>query len=294
MSYILDALKKSEFERQQHAVPKINTMPVIIDSGQGESRAARLYFGLGALAVVAAIAVLALWRPWQGGPAETAIAMGPAVVQPATSPAAPAPAAARAEPIAQEGKAGNLPPSPEPATLPMSAAPAEPKTASARPFPPDDRGSRPATSLAREPETAKIAKAAPAAAVDQSSASKSSGANKRVTPVQGHIPSPADSQRSNPGADVAPPVAPAPAAAPAVERPPKRVLDYSELPASVQKSVPRLTVSGYSYAEEQEMRMAVINERVLREGDEVSPGVTLERIGSDGAVLKFKGFRFRP
>jgi len=78
------------------------------------------------------------------------------------------------------------------------------------------------------------------------------------------------------------------------ETPPKRVLNYSELPASVQKSVSKIIVTGYSYAEDPEMRMAVINDRMLREGDEVSPGIRLDRIGGDGVVLNFKGFRFRP
>ncbi|MCQ4347456.1 general secretion pathway protein GspB [Pseudomonas stutzeri] len=38
----------------------------------------------------------------------------------------------------------------------------------------------------------------------------------------------------------------------------------------------------------------MINERVLRQGESPAPGIVLERIASDGVVLSFAGYRFRP
>nr|WKN24500.1 general secretion pathway protein GspB [Azotobacter vinelandii] len=40
--------------------------------------------------------------------------------------------------------------------------------------------------------------------------------------------------------------------------------------------------------------MAVINDRILRQGDQAGPGVVLERIAGDGVVLNYRGYRFRP
>jgi general secretion pathway protein B len=72
------------------------------------------------------------------------------------------------------------------------------------------------------------------------------------------------------------------------------VLNFSELPAAVRRNVPPLSVSGYSYAEEAEARMVVINDRMLREGDDAGGGVRVDRIGAEGVILIYKGYRFRP
>ncbi|MFC0667131.1 general secretion pathway protein GspB [Azotobacter chroococcum] len=104
-----------------------------------------------------------------------------------------------------------------------------------------------------------------------------------------------------PAAPEIPPSAPALAAtqpaarpAPALPAPPERVLGFHELPAELRQSLPRLSLSGFSYAEEPQLRMAVINERILHQGDQAGPGIVLERIASDGVVLNYRGFRFRP
>lgn len=75
---------------------------------------------------------------------------------------------------------------------------------------------------------------------------------------------------------------------------PTRVYRRSELPDAIRSSLPPLTVSGYAYAVQAEERMAVINDRVLQEGDEAAPGVMVGNIDSDGLVLVFRGYRFRP
>ncbi|MOA29313.1 hypothetical protein D3C78_1503200 [compost metagenome] len=72
------------------------------------------------------------------------------------------------------------------------------------------------------------------------------------------------------------------------------MLGFYELPPTVRERIPALSISGYSYTEEPSMRLAVINNRVLRQGESAAPGITLERIGSDGVVLNFNGYRFRP
>lgn len=71
-------------------------------------------------------------------------------------------------------------------------------------------------------------------------------------------------------------------------------MSFHELPAAVRERLPRLEVAGFSYTEQTDLRLAVINARVLRQGESAAPGVTLERIASDGVVLRFAGYRFRP
>jgi general secretion pathway protein B len=39
--------------------------------------------------------------------------------------------------------------------------------------------------------------------------------------------------------------------------------------------------------------MAMIDDKLLHEGDEVAPGLRLEKILADGAQFSYKGYRFR-
>jgi general secretion pathway protein B len=39
--------------------------------------------------------------------------------------------------------------------------------------------------------------------------------------------------------------------------------------------------------------MVIVNDRLLREGDEIAPGVKLEQIVNDSLILNYKGYRFK-
>jgi general secretion pathway protein B len=39
--------------------------------------------------------------------------------------------------------------------------------------------------------------------------------------------------------------------------------------------------------------MVIVNDRLVREGDEVAPGVILEQILNDSVVFNYKGKRFK-
>jgi general secretion pathway protein B len=88
---------------------------------------------------------------------------------------------------------------------------------------------------------------------------------------------------------------PVPAASEPEETPPAdgRVLDLAELPATISAELPNLLVSGHVWSEEPSMRLLSVNDRLLREGGEAAPGVRLQEITPEGAVLVFKGWRFR-
>ena len=91
------------------------------------------------------------------------------------------------------------------------------------------------------------------------------------------------------------PPEPVPAVPAAEQAPPAdgRVLDLAELPASIRAELPKLLVSGHVWSEEPSLRLLSVDDRLLHEGGEAAPGVSLQEITPAGAVFVFKGWRFR-
>ena len=58
--------------------------------------------------------------------------------------------------------------------------------------------------------------------------------------------------------------------------------------------LPRLTVTGFAGGDERDARFAVIDGRIIREGEEFAPGLRLAEVGADGAVVEYRGVRYRP
>ena len=73
---------------------------------------------------------------------------------------------------------------------------------------------------------------------------------------------------------------------------PDRVLAVAELPADVQRELPKLAISGGVYSDNPAQRMLIVNGQVFNEGAELAPGVQLEQIRAKTAVLKFRGYRY--
>ncbi|NMG45416.1 GspB domain-containing protein, partial [Aromatoleum toluvorans] len=72
-----------------------------------------------------------------------------------------------------------------------------------------------------------------------------------------------------------------------------RILSIHELPPAIRGSLPRLSISGVAAAPNAGKSWALINDRLVQEGDEVEPGLTLTSAAKDGVVLDYKGYRFR-
>lgn len=86
----------------------------------------------------------------------------------------------------------------------------------------------------------------------------------------------------------------APAAASATpEAPQAPVPPLRELPEHIQREIPPLQIGGYIYSSIPADRSVLINKRLLREGDEVAPGLTLEKMTPSGMVLNYRGHRYR-
>lgn len=73
----------------------------------------------------------------------------------------------------------------------------------------------------------------------------------------------------------------------------KRVYNLKELPESVRQALPEISMSVLYYDTDPAQRMVSINNRTVREGQEFAPGISLDEIIPDSAILKFQGYRFR-
>jgi general secretion pathway protein B len=271
MSYILEALKKAQAERQLGNAPTLHAPQV--QTAQPGAAASRkpLVIGLGAGAVVVALGALLVWQrtpaPAATAPADGAAALavaGPAAV-PTVSAAAPAaPAAGPA--LAANPPAANARPAAASAsnTLEVSAPPAP----------------EPAPSPVRSAHVA----AAPAPQAIAGSAGKGTPAS--TTPAR----SPAMAEAAAPTPRAAPSPAPAPAAAAA----PEDSLPYlRQLPDTIQRDIPRVTFGGYMYSANPADRLLLVDKTLRHEGEEVGPGLVLEKLLPKAAVMNFRGIRYR-
>ncbi|MEK8033444.1 general secretion pathway protein GspB [Ideonella sp. DXS29W] len=255
MSYILDALKRAEAERERGQVPGLHAQP--LDSTQGPSsppglpRWGWIAGGGTVLVIVAALA----WR------------MGADANAPLPVPMLPTPAAAPAALPAETTVA--MAPTTPPAAEPVQAPPPQPAVAEATAPPAPVPAAPMAPAALPEPHRAPAIVA---------------------TPPTSAGPTPPVAARKEPAA---PAVARVPPAAAPTDTAPAAIPLWSELPASVRQQMPAWAVTGSVYSEDASSRFIMLNGEVVKEGSQPSPGVTIERIEPKSAVLRFKGQRFR-
>ena len=222
MSYILEALKKSQAERQLGELPSIHAPQVQLQGGGVASGAPRgpLWLALGGVSVAVAAALL-WWQPWQAP-----------VPAPAAALAAVPPPPAAAPPLAQVVAAPVAVAAPAAAPAPLPEAKPAPK-----------REAPPAPAVAAAP-------AAPAPAV----------------------------------------AAPAPAFAAAAD---EIVPGMRDLPEPIQRQIPPLVLGGYIYSKNPADRLLLIDKVLRHEGEELAPGLVLEKLQPKAAIFSFKGYRYR-
>lgn len=104
-------------------------------------------------------------------------------------------------------------------------------------------------------------------------------------------PAPWPSPESRKAAATAPAAAPSQAATVAA-LPPSQPVPRDQLPEDVRAKLPPLAVGGSIYSAAAADRSLILDGRLYREGDSLSPDLTLERIGARTAVLRFGGYRF--
>jgi general secretion pathway protein B len=226
MSYILEALKKAQAERQLGNAPTLHAPT--LQGNASASATARfskpMLLSVVAMAAVIGVLLVLVWRT----PEPTSVPVAATPAQPAASPLAAAAPTAAAQ---------------------VSAAPATAPTP------------LPAPTADLPPSVAHMARAA--------------------TPA--------------PAAQPALAAAPAAALAPAkpAAAPEEPVVNLRDLPEPIQRSIPPVTVGGYIYSKNAADRLLLVDKILRHEGEEVAPGLLLEKLQPKEAVFNFKGYRYR-
>jgi general secretion pathway protein B len=278
VSFILDALRKSEHARQRQTGPGLAEVPVAAPRSKTNVWATAAV----ALLVVnlLAVGVLLLRRAQQQDSTAATAATATGNAAPAASPA-PSPGAPTAANPANPTLAAAPPAAAQvPAITQSMQSPSPPPAANdaARRNPlADEVGAADGGYAPSAQAAAAAVPAGPPAVVN------SAAGTKRGSVVYAPVPEATDEPYASP------PAAPAeqPAAAPARESLP----GADELTA--RGSLPALHLDLHVYATQAQQRFIFVNSRKYREGDTLAEGPVVEQITADGAVLNFRGSRFR-
>lgn len=286
MSILLDALKKSEQQRQLGKTPTIHSPgeETVADGGAGRPWIA---LGLMALATVAMA-----WVGWQQlreppglEPAEPALA---AELPADASPAAAAESAVPESSAAPEGASTGTP----------AGSPAEPVVAR-RPQLVRQAPRTPVESFAPDTDKLENESAMPPDEVAQSDSqpsevSRSVRDYEAPAPEAGDsVPAPAPASDARVADAREPERAGGSQPAAAAEEPgASRPISYWELPQGVRDSLPELRITVLVYAERPEDRFVLIAGQRVVEKEQLGEGVVLEEIRRDGAVFEYRKYRF--
>ena len=248
MSYILEALKKAQAERQLGNSPTIHAPT--LQAGAQASASGRLKrpVVLALVAMAVAIVVLVVLVLRSATPVVTADATAPAASGDTVAATLPQPPTAAQQSAAVQRSAAMQPSST--AQQSVAALPA------------------PVTALPPPVATVTTPLAQPATPV--------------AAPAPATTAAPASATRSAP--------APAAAAVAKVEEP---VVNLHELPEPIQRAIPQVAVGGYIYSKNPADRLLLVDKILRREGEEVAPGLLLEKLNPKEAVFSYKGYRYR-
>ncbi|MDO8787147.1 MAG: general secretion pathway protein GspB [Sulfuritalea sp.] len=219
MSYILDALRKSDQQRRLGGVPTLTYAAV---AAVAPERPSMLFPGLLGLTLIIAVGTAIAWlRPAPVALPEPVSLTAPIAAKPFPLPAAPT--KGEADPARHEAPAATV-------SAPVLAVPSPPRKLSA-------------SVATRTRNRSPMADVASMAGADDVSGRK--------------------------------PVA------------------SSDMPSSIRKTLPVMSVAVHAYSSTPGDRLVSINGRMLREGDTLAPDLRLEQITPDGMIFTYRGYRFR-
>ncbi len=324
MSYILDALKKAERERSQEKVPDLHTVQDEPEPPRAKKR--RLMPALILVALLLNSVILLFWlSPWEEKhppAAEQAKAPGKAMpsqaqVEPARTaqgnlPPPPDPASQERQPEAA------APPLRQPANVPLQMAASE--RSETQPLPPPvsrsvSPGEEPAAAgTAVQGREDEIPAESPEPVEPDSVQLETPEGVAPFAPdvpdplldeqeqAQGQDPALADQQEEDSALQQVMPSRRLPArqldseagAPPAgsASAPPE-VRELHELPQSVQRSLPDISIAALFYSKNPVSRLASINGKLVREGQTIAKGVKVEEITSQEVIFSYESYRFK-
>ena len=74
---------------------------------------------------------------------------------------------------------------------------------------------------------------------------------------------------------------------------PYKIYNLNELPLSIQQILPAFTISTFIYSDDPGLRTVKINGYTLKEGQNLKEGMKLEEIRPDGMIFNYQNFRLR-
>jgi general secretion pathway protein B len=249
MSYILEALKKAQAERQLGHSPTIHapTLQAGVQAAAGSRLKQPVVLVVAAMAVVIAVLAVLVWRP-------------------------AAPVAVPAVAVAPGGLA-----TPASRANPTNSANQVTSADSVNPVYPANSVDPSVTTAATQPLPAPVAALPPPVATAP------------VLPQPPLAKAPALAQPQPPVA----PAAAAPAVVAAAVKAEEPVLNLRELPEPIQRAIPQVAVGGYIYSKNPADRLLLVDKILRREGEEVAPGLLLEKLHPKEAIFSYKGYRYR-
>lgn len=253
MSYILDALKKSEQEHKKGQVPGLGTVQGLPGPG-GRFETDRLIWMYSLATILLAAVVVGIWLYLR-------------------EPAAPAPAEAPPVTTAQLPADSKAPPATRAETKP-AAAPSPPrigKPTPAKPIAKEERPQSPQPLKAVAPEAASPATPAPVIAKPQPPPVRVEETARERPPVE--------LNSTEEGTDQVKPEQ-------------LMTVPFEELPAEIKAEMPEIKIGVHLYSDTPASRRASINGRLMREGQQVDKELTLVEIIRQGAILSFRGRKF--
>ncbi|HET8708102.1 MAG TPA: general secretion pathway protein GspB [Pseudomonadales bacterium] len=277
MSYILDALKKSEEERRRGNLPDFTTQNIKIP----KQRTANIWPFIGVAMLVVNMAVvgwLFLREPQKKAPE----AAGEAEVKPVQAKEASTPTAA----VVQTAPVVAQPPAQVIQQAPVQAMPQQVIVVPAGAVAPGQVVAIPQTVPAQSLGGQPVVVYAPAAQPMQvAPATHQVYAPGDPAPVQVAPNSPPSTVFIAPGqGDISSPNA---------EIDDKSVPDINELPDTIKRGLPELSFSSHMYSSDPAFRKVIINGKQLRENQPLNVDIILKRITEDGVVLDYQGTLFK-
>ena len=286
MSYILDALKKADAQRERDPARGIHAQPASLATGPLQSGGGYRAWLWGASAAGLAVLAAVGWYLYRDqeevaarNASSTAVAQAPVVVP-----------AAAAIPVAQQPPpvATAVMPPPPPAVMAAREPLRDPRNTGQ----PMTRGQR------------QLAQAAPAASGASSGVAPAApGAASSVAPAAAPAVAPGGNATRTAVATAASGPAHAPAAAAAVAPVPPRPPVTAQAPRApviaapppavgLPPDAPKMLITGGVYSNNPAQRMLIVNGQVVSQGADLGSGVTLEEIKPKAAVLNFRGARY--
>lgn len=265
MSYILDALKKADSERQHGKTPDIYSSQPHSDALENDESSWNkpIVWLLLFVVVILLAAVLLFSGLFRTSPA---VILTPMQITPATARAPIITTAPIAPPATATPAVQNAPTAPAPVAAAEPTPVAPPATPPAPPLAVVDNPA-PATTAPAEPVKLQPSSKLSSTRKEKHHASASSSASS--TTKKASVTKDADL---------------------AVET---VSTTFRDLPLNIQNEIPTVTVGGYIYSAKREECQLLINKLILHEGEQVAPGLTLERMMPHSAILNYKGYRYR-